>query len=129
MSKELNASDGATAVVLIVEDEEPIALALSFIVEDEGYTALIATRGKEALEILRERRPALVITDLMMPQMSGQALIATMRQDAQADHRQTPVVLMTAAGSEFAMNVGADAILLKPFDIEAVTRLLHRFLD
>lgn len=122
-------SDLAPAVVLIVEDEEPIALALSFIVEDEGYIPLVASQGKEALKLARIQRPALVITDLMMPQMSGAELIVALRHEEAEEQRQTPIVLMTAAGAEFAKESGADIVLLKPFDVAAVVSLLHRFLD
>ncbi|MEO7000437.1 MAG: response regulator, partial [Ktedonobacterales bacterium] len=61
-----------SALVLIVEDEEPIALALAYIVEDAGYTPLVAMHGQQALELARSQHPALILTDLMMPQMSGQ---------------------------------------------------------
>lgn len=115
-------------VVLIVEDEEPIALALSFIVEDAGYQPLIAAHGKEGLEYARERKPALIITDLMMPKMSGLELIATLSQETASDHQRAPLVLMTAAGRDFTAEAGVDAVLLKPFEIEAVEDLLERFL-
>ena len=121
--------DVASAVVLIVEDEEPIALALSFIVEDEGYTPVVASRGKEALELARARRPALVITDLMMPQMPGSELIAALRRETPEDQRQIPMILMTAAGAEFVADSGADMVLLKPFEVATVISLLHQFLD
>lgn len=129
MSEAVEKPDSGSAVVLIVEDEEPIALALSFIVEDEGYVPLVASRGKEALELARERNPALIITDLMMPQMSGKELIAALRADAQSGKPQAPLVLMTAAGQAYTTGSGADAVLLKPFDITAVISLLHQFLD
>lgn len=116
-----------SALVLIAEDDEPIALALSFIVEDAGHVPLVATNGKQALELAQTQHPALIITDLMMPQMTGRELIAALRQDGQADHH-TPIVLMTAAGKAYTLNSGADALLPKPFDITSVEALLRRFL-
>lgn len=116
-------------VVLIAEDEEPIAQALSMIVEDAGYTALTAINGKQALELARAQRPSLIITDLMMPLMSGAELIATLREDAKQNGRPAPVmVLMSAAGRSFTAPAGADAILAKPFDIRQIEIILAHFL-
>jgi two-component system, OmpR family, response regulator VicR len=84
-------------LVLIVEDEEPIAQALAYVVVDAGYRTLIATDGKAALALELTHRPALIITDLMMPRMNGRDLIAALR--ATDDHATPPVVLMTAAGA------------------------------
>lgn len=118
------------ALVLVVEDEQPIAEALSYMIEDAGYTVLIASHGQQGLEIARARRPALIFTDLMMPRMDGTALIAALRADAAKDGSSPapPIILMTAAGFSHAERAGADAILAKPFDITDVERLLARFL-
>ncbi|HYM27487.1 MAG TPA: response regulator [Steroidobacteraceae bacterium] len=114
-------------VVLIVEDEEPIAVALSFIVEDAGYLSLVAPQGQTALELAAKVRPALIITDLMMPRMTGRELIAALRADGSA-LRDIPIILMTAAGDSLTAGSGADAVLAKPFDVTTVEELLLRFL-
>jgi DNA-binding response OmpR family regulator len=116
-------------LVLIAEDEAPIADALAFIISDAGHASVVAAHGREALEMARAEHPALVITDLMMPQMSGADLIRALREDASSDGvKSVPVVLMTAAYGRMARIVEADAILRKPFDIEEVEALLRRFL-
>ncbi|HKB46533.1 MAG TPA: response regulator, partial [Ktedonobacterales bacterium] len=51
-----------SALILIAEDEEPIAQAMSFIVEDAGYTPMIATNGRQTLELARAHQPLLIIT-------------------------------------------------------------------
>ncbi|HEX8995340.1 MAG TPA: response regulator [Ktedonobacterales bacterium] len=133
-SREAWANDGgsdsrAAPLVLIVDDEAPIAQALSLIVEDAGYTALTAYRGGDGLELARRFRPALVITDMMMPQIDGLALIGRLREFAESDGFQMPyIVAMTAGGLRFAQATGADAVLQKPFSIEDVELLLDRFL-
>jgi CheY-like chemotaxis protein len=117
------------ALVLIAEDEEPIADALAFIVADAGYIPVQAAHGREALEIARARHPALVITDLMMPHLSGTDLILALRDDAAREgYRPPPIILMTAAGHRLARATGADAVLRKPFDIGEVEDMLHRYL-
>ena len=116
-------------LVLIVEDEVPIAEALAEIVEEAGYTALVAAHGREGLELARARHPALIITDLMMPYLDGAALIATLHQlAAEGAMPAIPIVVMTAAGRVHSRNLPADAVLNKPFDIAEVERIRHRFL-
>lgn len=117
------------ALVLIADDDEGIRLALALIVEENGHSPLLAHHGQQAVEIARARLPDLIITDLMMPQLSGTQVIATVRADAvAAGRRPPPCVLMTAASSAFGEESGADAFLPKPFDIDGVEKLLTRFL-
>ena len=120
----------AHQLILIAEDEEPIAEALAMIIEDAGYEApLQATNGELAQALVRTHRPALIITDLMMPLMDGAELIAAVRADAALDsHAPPPIVLMTAAGMRRAREAQADALLRKPFDLSEVEALLLRFL-
>lgn len=116
-------------VVLIVDDEATIAAIVAEVVDLAGYTALVARDGSQALALARERPPALVLTDLMMPRLGGAALIAALRADAAANgHAAPPAILMTASGPGPASAAGPDAILLKPFDLAALEILLHRFL-
>lgn len=116
-------------VVLIAEDEEPIAQAIAFIIEDLGYTPEIAHHGKQALELARSDHPALIITDLMMPQMDGAELIRAIHEDAtRQNHEAPPIILMTAAGKHYMESVGADAFLPKPFDINQVEELVDHYL-
>ena len=63
----------ARGLVLIAEDEEPIAEVVATVVEDAGYTPRLAAHGREALELARAEQPALLITDLMMPHLSGRS--------------------------------------------------------
>lgn len=117
-----------SSLVLIAEDDEPIALALAMIIEDEGYNVLHANDGQEALDMALQYRPALIITDLMMPRMNGTQLIATLRSSGTSGAPPPHIVMMTAAASSYTENTGADALLRKPFDIRDVERLLRRFL-
>ncbi len=115
-------------LVLIVEDEEPIAEVLAEIVSEAGYRPLVAQNGRVGLALARSEHPALIITDLMMPFLDGAELIATLRGDEDAPGAAaTPIVVMTAAGRGHAEGLHYDALLAKPFDIQEVERLLRRY--
>jgi CheY-like chemotaxis protein len=117
------------ALVLIADDELPIADVLAATVADAGYQAIIATHGREALDLARKYCPALVISDLMMPYVSGKELIAALHADAAEQGRQAiPVILLTAASMAQAYAAGANAVLRKPFNLSDIDALLHRFL-
>ncbi len=114
-------------LVLIVEDEGPIAEALAYVVEDAGYRVLLAPHGKAGLALALQHRPALVFSDVMMPQMGGPEFLRALR--AALGDSAPPVVLMTAADVRFAKDAGADSVLKKPFQLSAVEALLRRFLE
>ena len=117
------------ALVLIAEDEEPIAETVAYVVEDAGYTPLVAAHGRQALDLARAQLPALLITDLMMPHLGGADLIAALRADAAADGLGAlPVIVLTAAGLSQALTAGGDVVLRKPFELLELAALLHRFL-
>ena len=116
-------------LVLIAEDEEPLAETVAFIVQRAGYYPLVALNGRQALDIARQKRPALVITDLMLLYLDGTELIAALRADARARGEEaSPIVLMTAANPALARAAGADALLRKPFHLADLEELLVRFL-
>lgn len=115
-------------LVLIVEDETSIASAIGYMVEDAGYQPMFAANGREALNLLAQYQVGLIITDLMMPVMNGDELIIALR--AQWDETLIPpLVMMTAAGADYAQRSGADQIIEKPFDIEEIEEILHYFLS
>jgi CheY-like chemotaxis protein len=116
-------------LVLIVEDEKPIAESLKLIVVEAGYSATVAANGRAALALLWTQRPALIITDLMMPVMDGRQLIAALREDAERTGLPCiPVIAMTASEYGWLRTTRADGVLRKPFDLADVEDLLRRFL-
>lgn len=117
------------ALVLIVEDEEPIADALALIVSEAGHESIIARHGRQALEIARVRPPELIFTDLMMPIMDGVEFIAALRAEWQYGLGPLPpIVLMTAGGMGRAEKAGADEVLPKPFDMTTIEAILRRYI-
>lgn len=116
-------------VVLIADDEAPIASVVAAVMEDLGYHPQVAVNGKEALAMARVTWPSLVVTDLMMPVLTGEGLIAALRADAAlAGRTPVKVILMTATGGAHARRAGADAVLAKPFDLEELEAVVARIL-
>jgi two-component system chemotaxis response regulator CheY len=117
-------------LILIVDDEEPIIEMLATFVADLGYTPLVAQNGQQALDLARERGPALIITDLMMPVMNGADLIVALRAEAAAQGRASPpIVLLTAGSRRAASQLPVAAVLLKPFDLTQLEQVIRRLLE
>lgn len=125
-----SASESQTLpLVLIVDDEAPIAEALALIVEEAGYATLTAFRGSTGLELARKHHPRLIFTDMMMPQLDGTGLIDALRKEAAVSETPMPTIIaMTAGGLQRIQRAGANGILPKPFTIEDVEEILHRWL-
>lgn len=116
-------------LVLIIEDEEPLAELVSFVVQGAGCTSLIALHGQEGLDLALAHRPALLITDLMLPHLDGADVIAALRADAaDGGAPAPPIILMTAANLPQARAAAADVVLRKPFRLADLEALLERFL-
>src|SRR3954451_13550069 len=94
-------------LVLVVDDDPVILKLLTVNFELEGYEVISATHGAEALEVARERRPDVVVSDIMMPVMSGIDLVIAMRDDAQLS--EVPVVLLSAKAQAGDVRVGLEA--------------------
>ncbi len=101
--------------VLVVDDEPIIRDLLAHIVEREGFRVCTAAGGREALEVLAERKINLVITDLMMPEMNGMELLVVVKDQ----YPDIPVVLVTGkraeSAREDAVSAGANGYITKPF--------------
>ena len=107
--------------VLIVEDVPDILRLLEETLKFKGYQAVTAYNGQEALEIIHRQRPALVITDIMMPKLDGFGLVHRLRIDPET--RDIPVIFLTATyvaleDKAFALNIGATRFIEKPVNFE-----------
>ena len=100
--------------VLVVDDDADIRETLREAVEMVGCTALLATDGRDALRVLGEHRPCLIILDLLMPVMTGQELLEEMR--LVPDLAQLPVLISTSAPRRAPAGV---PVLPKPIDLRA----------
>ena len=104
--------------ILIVEDNDDLRNYLVDMLRT-GYNIQSCPNGKEALIIIREFNPDLVISDIMMPEMGGDELCSVIKGDLEISH--IPVILLTALGDEKNMleglEIGADAYITKPFSV------------
>jgi two-component system phosphate regulon response regulator PhoB len=107
------------AKVLIVEDEEPLALLLQYNLEAEGFRVMLSRRGDEAEVAISEDPPDLIILDWMLPGLSGIELCRRLRAGKTA--RGIPILILTARGEEQdrirGLTVGADDYVVKPFSV------------
>ena len=105
--------------ILLVEDESDLVDLLSYNLSREGYIVDIATTGSVALERLKERRPDLVLLDLMLPDVSGTEICRRLK--GAGETRDIPVVMVTARGEEIdrivGLELGADDYVTKPFSV------------
>ncbi len=113
--------------VLIVDDEPEMVELIALILAASGVDLLTAHDGQRALEIAREERPHLVITDVMMPRLDGRQLCIELKSDPETCGAH--VVLMSAMRCLSADGCRADARIPKPFDIEQVQETVDRLLD
>ena len=105
------------ARILIVEDEEPLRLALSDGLSAEGWSVLEAADGEEGLNLALREGPDLVLLDLMLPKLDGFSVLRALR----ADRLTAPVMILSARGEEWdriqGFEVGADDYVVKPFSM------------
>ena len=121
----MSAERHARADVLVVEDEPTIGEVVSRYLERAGYATRVEGDGLGALEAARERRPDLVVLDLMLPGLDG---LEVMRRLHEGDARRPAIILLTARGEESdritGLRLGADDYVVKPFSpAELVARV------
>ena len=113
--------------VLLVEDDEAIIELLSEVLQDLGeYQLLHAADGLEALRIIREHHPDLVLLDILIPELTGFEVCQTVKSDPDTSHIKVIMISGMAQNADIlkAKEVGAEAFITKPFSIaELVTQV------
>ncbi|MGY5355903.1 response regulator transcription factor [Wenyingzhuangia sp. IMCC45467] len=114
--------------ILIAEDDKVILGALEFFLKKNNHQVRVATNGNDALQKIEEQIPDLIITDIMMPYISGLELVKIIK-DRQLD--EIRIVVLTTLGQEDvvleAFSLGADDFLTKPFTPEELNLRIQRF--
>ncbi|MFV7234238.1 MULTISPECIES: response regulator transcription factor [Flavobacterium] len=118
-----------TKKIVLAEDNSVLSLLLKFRLEKEGYKLLIAVDGKQAIELIEEHNPELILTDIMMPFVSGLEVISHVRNKL---NTQTPIVVFSSAGQEEivlkAFDLGATDFMSKPFSPHELVIRVKRLL-
>jgi two-component system, OmpR family, phosphate regulon response regulator PhoB len=107
------------ARVLVIEDERDLQQVLGYNLKRAGHEVLAAVLGREGLQLARERRPDLVLLDLMLPDIEGTEICKILKRQSETKH--IPIVMMTAKGEEIdrvvGFELGADDYVVKPFSM------------
>lgn len=109
--------------LLIADDDSHISELIRLYMEKEGFVCVIADDGKKALELFKAEKPALIILDIMMPEMDGWQVCREIRKES-----EVPIIMLTAKGETFdkvlGLELGADDYMTKPFETkELVARV------
>lgn len=117
--------------ILVVDDDPAILLSISDYLQGSGYSVINAENGQEALSLVKEYRPHLVITDIIMPQMDGYELVRLIRE--QTFFRLLPVILLTSRTKTeekiFGYQAGCDVYLSKPFELAELGAVVRNLLE
>lgn len=124
--------NAGTDYLLIVEDDPDILKLLDATLTFRGYRVITAQNGRDALEAIRVKHPAIVITDIMMPTLDGFGLVHRIRINPET--REIPVVFITATyvtreDREFAFSIGATRFIQKPVDLEKFLATIAELID
>ncbi|MEY2404897.1 MAG: hypothetical protein QOD38_2448 [Acidimicrobiaceae bacterium] len=117
--------------MLVVDDDPVILKLLEVNFEMEGFTVLVARDGEEGIEVARADQPDLIVSDIMMPKVSGLELVTALKADPSTS--EIPIILLSAkaqnADVRSGLDAGADDYVTKPFEpldlVDRVNRLLE----
>jgi DNA-binding response OmpR family regulator len=119
-----------TKRILIVDDEPNIVVSLEFLMKREGFEVAVATDGEAALKSVEEKKPDLVLLDIMLPKKNGFEVCQTIR--ANPELQEVKIVMLTAKGrdTEVAKGtaLGADAYMTKPFSTKDLIAQVRQIL-
>ena len=116
--------------IMVVDDEKDLVEAIKLKLNAEGYNVVEAFDGQEALDILRKKRPDLILLDIMMPHLNGYQVCREIKKDAKL--KQIPVLMLTAKAQEsdkfWGLETGADDYITKPFEFESLIESIKKHL-
>lgn len=115
----------APSEVLVVDDDPDLVEVMLLVLRGAGYAVRSAANGKQALEVVKAGKPALILLDMLMPVMDGWQFARELRAGW---GREVPVVVVTAADHARARSdeIAADEVLPKPFDVDELLRVVAR---
>ncbi len=114
--------------VLVAEDDASISITIQTRLKQEGYTVFAVADGRDALQAIDTQKPDLIITDILMPYISGLELIGVVRSNTE---NYIPIIVLSGMGQEEtvieAFKMGADDFLTKPFTAQELSTRVKRF--
>ena len=120
-----------TKEILIVDDEPNLVVPIQFLMEQQGYKVMIAERGEDALDLIYQYKPDLVLLDIVLPGIDGYEVCEIIRLSP--NYRNTKVIFLTAKGREVeiakGLALGADAYITKPFSNAALVARVKELLE
>ena len=124
----MNGTTRSGQVILVAEDHLDSRDALKTLLEAVGYDVVVATDGRQAVARAMESHPALILMDMMMPEMDGLDATRTLRQ--RAEMHDVPIVALTALEGvrESVLEAGCDDYVTKPIDLPAFLKKLEQWL-
>ena len=103
--------------ILIVDDEPSIVVPIQFLMEQQGYSVLVAENGEDALDVIYKYKPDLILLDIMLPRIDGYEVCEIVRLNP--EYRDIKIIFLTAKGREVeiakGLALGANAYITKPF--------------
>lgn len=116
--------------ILIVDDEPNIVMSLEYTFKKNNFKVFIARDGEEALEILKDEVPNVIILDIMMPKVDGYATLEQIKKDRKLIN--TKVIFLSAKNKESDIEkgllLGADAYVSKPFSVKKLVEQVHELI-
>jgi len=118
--------------LLVVDDVPDILELLNAMLKFKGYRVVTARNGQEALEVIEQEHPALIIADILMPKMDGFTLVNRLRLNPQT--RDIPVIFLSATyvapeDKAFALTIGVTRFIEKPVDVESFLPMIAEYLQ
>jgi DNA-binding response OmpR family regulator len=117
--------------ILIVDDEPAVVVPIQFLMEQQGYLVMVAERGEDALDLIYQYKPDLVILDILLPGIDGYEVCEIIRLDPNC--RDVKIIFLTAKGREVdiakGLSLGADAYITKPFSNTELVATVKELLE
>jgi CheY-like chemotaxis protein len=114
--------------ILLVDDDPQLTHVVSMFFEIEGYAVLVAKSGEQALEMVTQTKPDIVLLDLMMPGLDGLEVCRKIRSDRRL--KKLPVAIFTAAETrqDELLAAGADSFIAKPYSLDGLKKVVQELL-
>ena len=117
--------------ILIVDDEPDVVVPMQFLMEQQGYSVMAAFRGEDALDLIYQYKPDLVLLDIMLPGIDGWEVCEIIRLNQ--NYRDIKIVFLTAKGRDEdiakGLALGADAYITKPFSNAVLVATVKKLLE